>query len=79
MTDEVAPRSPELLKTLVERLVGAGISPAGPVQALQMDALMQLLVGKGLVTKEDWDGALAERIGNALSRIPEQPKVVTLH
>lgn len=79
MNEVAAPRSPELLKTLVGRLLECGVSPAGPVQALQMDALMKILVTKGLVTEDEWDGAFAERIGVALSRMPEQKKLVTLH
>ena len=79
MNDETAPRSPALLKTLVERLREASVAPAGPIQALQMDALMLLLVTKGLVTEAEWDAALSERIGIALSRMPEQPKIATLY
>lgn len=79
MTEIAESRSPALLTKLVERMVTAGLAPAGPVQALQMDALMKLLVTKGLLTLDEWDNAFAEAIGSALSRMPEQPKIVTAH
>lgn len=79
MNESVEPRSPALLKTLIERLVEAGVSPMGPVMALQLDALTKLLVDKGVVTVAEWDNAAAERIEHSLSRMPEQPKIVTVH